>query len=113
MDIIHELQRAPAAQIRARMVDAPSYSAVRSTLRILVEKGQLKTESDGTRYIYSATVSASVARRSALQHVVRTFFGGSVEGAVSTLLEFEDGNLSGEEKARIQALIDRATEEGR
>ncbi len=113
MDIVHEAGTATAAQIRERMAEPPTYSAVRSVLRILVNKGHLVSEQDGARYLYSPTVPASRARRSAMQHVVRTFFGGSVEGAVATLLELEDTTLSPEERARIEALIGRASREGR
>ena len=113
MDIIHELGDATAAQIRRRMTDPPTDSAVRSVLRILVEKGHLSSEYDGPRYVYSPTVPAQRARNRAMQHVLRTFFGGSVEGAVATLLQLEDGKLTPKERARIKALIDRASEEGR
>ena len=113
MDIIHELGDATAAQIRRRMTDPPTDSAVRSVLRILVDKGHLSSEYDGPRYVYSPTVPAQRARSSAMQHVLRTFFGGSVEGAVATLLQLEDGKLTPKERARIKALIDRASEEGR
>ncbi len=113
MDLVHSLDTATAAQIRERMADPPSYSAVRSTLRILVEKGHLTSESDGKRHLYSAALPAALARRTALRHVVRTFFGGSVEGAVATLLELEDGNLDSEERARIRGLIESGAEEGR
>lgn len=113
MDIVHEAGTATAAQIRDRMAEPPTYSAVRSVLRILVNKGHLVSEQDGARYLYSPTVPASRARRSAMRHVVRTFFGGSVEGAVATLLELEDTTLSPEERARIEALIERASREGR
>ena len=113
MDIVHEAGTATAAQIRERMAEPPTYSAVRSVLRILVNKGHLASEQDGARYLYSPTVPASRARLSAMRHVVKTFFGGSVEGAVATLLELEDARLSREERARIEALIDRASREGR
>lgn len=113
MDIVHEAGTATAAQIRERMAEPPTYSAVRSVLRILVNKGHLVSEQDGARYLYSATIPASRARLSAMRHVVKTFFGGSVEGAVATLLELEDARLSPEERARIEALIDRASREGR
>ena len=113
MDIVHELGVASAAQVRERMSDPPTNSAVRSVLSILVRKGHLVSEYDGPRYVYSHTVPVQRARRSALAHVVRTFFGGSVEGAVTMLLQLEDSKLTPEERARIQALIDRASEEGR
>ena len=113
MDIVHQAGTATAAQIRDRMAEPPTYSAVRSVLRILVNKGHLVSEQDGARYLYSPTVPASRARRSAMRHVVKTFFGGSVGGAVAALLDLEDAKLSPEERARIEALIERASREGR
>lgn len=113
MDIVHESGAATAVQIRERMAEPPTYSAVRSVLRILVNKGHLVSEQEGARYLYSPTVPAARARRSAMRHVLRTFFGGSVEGAVATLLELEDARLSPEERARIELLIDWASREGR
>ncbi|MYG81991.1 MAG: BlaI/MecI/CopY family transcriptional regulator [Gemmatimonadetes bacterium] len=113
MDIVHELGVATAAQVQERMSDPPTNSAVRSVLSILVRKGHLVSEYDGPRYVYSHTVPVQRARRSALMHVVRTFFGGSVEGTVAMLLQLEDSRLTPEERARLKALIDRASEEGR
>ena len=113
MDIIHELGHATAERIRRHMADPPTNSAVRSTIRILVEKGHLEREYDGPRLVYSPTVPARRARRSVMRHVLRTFFAGSVEGAVATLLELEDTRLTPDERARIRALIDRASDEGR
>lgn len=113
MDIVHELDHATAARIRKRMTDPPTDAAVRSVLRILVEKGHLEHEYDGPRYVYSPTVSARRARSSAMKHVLKTFFGGSVEGAVAMLLQLDDTRLTPEERARIKALIDEASEEGR
>ncbi len=113
MDIVHEMGDATAAQIRERMTEPPTDSAVRSVLRILVEKRHLASEYDGPRYVYSPTVPAQRARISAMRHVVKTFFGGSVEGAVAMLLQLEDSRLTPEERARIKALIDQASEEGR
>lgn len=111
MDLAHELGNATAAQIQENMDDAPTYSAVRSTLRILVEKGHLVSERDGLRYVYSPTMPARRARRSAMRHVLRTFFGGSVAGAVATLLELR--GLTPEEHARITEMIEQAAKEGR
>ena len=113
MDIVHELGTATSAQIRCRMSEPPTDSAVRSVLRILVRKGHLSSKQVGARYVYSPSVPTSRARHSAMRHVVRTFFGGSVEGAVATLLELEDASLTPEERARLRALIDRASREGR
>ena len=113
MDIVHELGSATAARIRERLTDPPTDSAVRSVLRILVEKGHLASEYEGPRYVYSPTVSAQRARSSAMRHVLKTFFGGSVEGAVAMLLRLDDRKLAPDERARIKALIDEASEEGR
>lgn len=113
MDIVHELGDATAARIQDRMAEPPSYSAVRSVLRILVEKGHLVSEYDGPRLVYSPTVPVQRARRSVMRHVLRTFFDGSVEGAVATLLELEDTRLTPEERARMKELIDEAAERGR
>lgn len=113
MDIVHEFGNATATRIQDRMADPPSYSAVRSVLRILVEKGHLVSEYDGPRLVYSPTVPVQRARRSVMRHVLRTFFDGSVEGAVATLLELEDTRLTPEERARMKELIDEAAERGR
>ena len=111
MDIIHGLGEGTARQIREDMIDPPTNPAVRSVLRILVEKGHLTFREDGPRYVYSATVSGARARRSALRHVVRTFFGGSVEGAVAALLD--ETELSPDERKRLKKMIDDAAKEGR
>ena len=113
MDIIHELEDATAAQVRNRMAEAPTDAAVRSVLRILVAKGHLTYAQDGPRYLYSPTAAPQRARHSAMEHVLRTFFGGSVEGAMAALLDMDEGKLTTEERARIKRLIDRAQEEGR
>ena len=112
MEIIHGRGRATAAQVREAMDDPPTDAAVRSTLRILVEKGHLDHEYDGPRYVYSPTVPARTARRAALDRVVETFFDGSAEGVMAALLESR-GPLSEVERARLKALIDQASGEGR
>ncbi len=113
MDVLYELGGATAAQIRERLADPPSDSAVRSTLRILVGKRHLERTREGRRYVYAPLTPVIRARRSAMHHVVRTFFGGSVEGAVAMLLELGEGDLTPAERQRILAMIDRAEEEGR
>lgn len=113
MDIIHGLGQGTAAQVRAGMREPPSNAAVRSTLRILFEKGHLTYEQDGPRYLYSPTAAPKRAGRSAMQHVLQTFFGGSVEGAMAALLEMDESKLTLEERERIQGLIQRAQREGR
>lgn len=113
MDIVHELGGATAVQIRERMSDPPTDSAVRSVLRILVRKGHLVKEYDARRHVYSPRIPARAARRSAMRHVLKTFFEGSVEGAVATLITLEDGPLEEDERERIMAMIAKASEEGR
>ena len=111
MDIIYRRGRATAAEVLDDLPDPPSYSAVRAALRLLEEKGQLKHEADGPRYIYLPTVSRDRARTSALSHVVRTFFGGSAEQVVTALGEEE--KLSPAELDRLAGLIERARRDGR
>ena len=113
MDILYETGGATAVQIRKRMSDPPTDSAVRSILRILINKGHLTRELDGPRYVYSPATPATRASRSAMRHVLSTFFEGSVEGAVATLLKLREGDLTPAERARIKAMIDEAAEEGR
>lgn len=112
MEIIHSRGRATAAQVREAMEDPPTDAAVRSTLRILVEKGHLTFEYDGPRYVYTPTVPARAARRSALERVIQTFFDGSTEGVMAALIETR-GPLSADERERLKRLIDEAAEEGR
>lgn len=113
MSVIHRLGRATAADVLAELQDPPSYSAVRAMLRILEEKGQLKHEQDGPRYVYTTTVPVDRAGRSALRDVVATFFAGSAEEAVATLIDMNERKLTGDELDRLARLIDRAREEGR
>ena len=93
--------------------DPPTDSAVRSILRILVSKRHLERTPEGHRYVYSPTKSVVRARRSAMHRVLRTFFGGSVEGAVAMLLELDEGDLTPGERERIKTMIDEAEEDGR
>lgn len=113
MDIIHADGEATATSVRERMTDPPSNAAVRSVLRILVSKGHLIYEQDGPRYVYKPKTPTGRVRDSALRHLLRTFYGGSVEGAMAALLELQDTKLSANERARLKELIDRAAEEGR
>ena len=113
MSVVHRLGRATAAEVLGELPDPPSYSAVRAMLRILEEKGQLKHDQDGPRYVYFATVPVARAGRSALKDVVATFFAGSAEEAMATLLDLNERKLSGEELDRLAEIIERAREEGR
>jgi predicted transcriptional regulator len=113
LDIVYARGHATAVEVREAMHEAPTDAAVRTTLRILVAKGHLRIEQDGPRYDYWPTVSPQTARRSALQHVLRTFFGGSTESALTTLLDIEPGELDASARQRLKALIDRSAKEGR
>ena len=88
MDILYQRGRAGGAEIHAALPDRPSYSAVRAKLRVLEEKGHVRHEEEALRYVYLPTMARDTARRSALRHMVSTFFEGSVEEAVAALLGF-------------------------
>jgi predicted transcriptional regulator len=113
IDIVYARAHATAAEVRDAMHDAPTDAAVRTTLRILVAKGHLRIQQDGPRYDYWPTVSPETARRSQLQHVLRTFFGGSTESALATLLDIRSGELGEDERRRLKRLIDKAAKTGR
>jgi BlaI family penicillinase repressor len=113
MDALYVLGRGTAAQIRERISEAPSYSAVRTFLRILEEKGHVRHEQDAARYVYVPVVSARRAQRAAITHLVRTFFQGSAERAVAALIENADTRLSDEEIQRIERLVAAARQKGR
>ena len=112
MDVVYRLGQATAAEVLAEMPEPPSYSAVRAMLRLLEEKGHVRHEQDGPRYVYLPTVNRDKARKSAMRHLVRTFFDGSTEDAVAALLQ-NDAGISDEELARLAKLIDGAKKEGR
>jgi predicted transcriptional regulator len=111
MDVVYRLGRATVADVRAELADPPTYSAVRGMLRFLEEKGLLRHEQDGLRYVYIPTVTPAKARKSALRHLVRTFFGGSAQEAVAALLE--DTRLSRDELDRLERLVEKARKEGK
>ena len=113
MDILHRRGRATAHEVMAELADPPSYSAVRTFLRLLEERGHLRHEQDGPRYVYMPTLARRDAQRSALAHLVDTFFDGSVEDAVVTLVEASKPKLSRQELERIAGLIAKAKKEGR
>ena len=110
MDVLFQSGRATAAEVREGMPDPPSYSAVRALLRILEEKGHVRHVQDGPRYLYSPTLTKDKAKRSALNHLVETFFNGSAEQAMAALLDGSADELSGEELDRLERLIREARE---
>ena len=111
MDLLYRRGRASAAEVRAGIPDPPSYSAVRAMLRVLEEKGHVRHAEDGPRYVYVPRLPRDRAKRSALRHVVRTFFDGSAEQAVAALLDDRSAELSEEELDRLARLIERARKE--
>jgi predicted transcriptional regulator len=113
MDILYRRERATAAEVLEDMTNAPTYSAVRALLRILEDEGHIKHVQDGPRYVYLPAVARTDARKSALSHVVATFFDGSVEDAVVTLVESSRSKLSKDELERLSQLIAKAKKEGR
>ena len=113
MDILYQRGRASAAEIHAAMPDPPTYSAVRAKLRVLEEKGHIRHEEESLHYVYLPTVARDTARRSALRHMVSTFFGGSVEQAVAALLDLSAANLAKEDLDRISNLIEEARQEAK
>ena len=113
LDLVYARGSATAADVREAMRTPPTDAAVRTTLRILVAKGHLRIQQDGPRYVYWPTVPPEAARRSELQHVLRTFFGGSTESALATLLDLRPGELGEEERRRLKRLIDQAAKGGR
>jgi len=112
MDALYRLGRADAAEIQKTIPEPPSYSAVRALLRILEDKGHVAHEREGLKYLYAPVVNRQSARRSALRHLVKTFFDGSPADAAAALLD-AGSKLKAEEIDRLQELIDKARKEGR
>jgi BlaI family penicillinase repressor len=113
MDVIYELQEAAVNQVLERLPSPPSYSAVRALLRVLEHKGHLSHRQDGPRYVYAPTLPRDRARRSALSHLLKTFFDNSTEDVVAALLDISEENLSEEDYRRLMDLLQKAQKEGR
>jgi predicted transcriptional regulator len=111
MDILYKLERASVGQVLAEIAGKPSYSTVRAQLRVLEEKGHVRHEEHGLRYVYAPAVPRDVARRSALRHLVETFFDGSTEKVVAALLGGEVTRISPEELDRLARLIAKGRKE--
>src|SRR3954469_15509092 len=108
MDVLYRLGRATAAEIMAEIDGAPTYSTVRTQLRVLETKGHVRHEEEGLRYVYLPTIRRSAARRSALKHLVDTFFDGSSAKAVAALLGGEAAKVTDEDLDRSAQLVDEA-----
>jgi BlaI family penicillinase repressor len=113
MDILYRLGRATTAEVRAALTGHPAYSTVRAQLRVLEEKGHLRHEEAHLRYVYVPAVSRRMVQRSVLQHLVDTFFEGSPEQVVATLIGRERVKVSDDELERIAQLIENARKENR
>ncbi|MDB4971122.1 MAG: putative transcriptional regulator [Myxococcales bacterium] len=113
MEVLYGGAGLTAAEVRERMPDPPGYSAVRALLRILEEKGHVRHDERGPRYVFSPVVSRARARRSAMKALVQTFFGGSPEQAVAALIDESRSKLSSAELDRLAGLIAAARKEGR
>src|SRR5687768_8565018 len=112
LDILYQRGQATAAEVQTELPEPPSYSAVRALLRILEEKGHVRHEQDGPRYVYLPTVGRDNAQRSAMRHMLQTFFDGSAEQAISALLDDSSARLSPAELDRLARMIDTARKSG-
>jgi len=113
MDILYRRGKASAAEVREAMEDAPGYSAVRAMLRVLEDKGHIRHQAEGLRYVYLPVVAREQAKRSAVKHLMNTFFNDSPEQIVAALLDVSSTRLTGEELDRMAALIEKARREGK
>jgi predicted transcriptional regulator len=112
LDILYQRGQATAAEVQTALPEPPSYSAVRALLRILEAKGHVSHQQDGPRYVYVPTVARENAKRSALRHMLSTFFDGSAEQAISALLDESSTKLSPAELDRLARLIEDARRSG-
>ena len=112
MDILYRDGSATAAEVHEKLPDPPSYSAVRATLRILEEKEQVRHDQDGPRYVFRPAVARDKAKRTAVRHLLSTFFDGSTELAVATLLDESASQLSEDDFKNLKKLIDEAKSKG-
>jgi len=112
MDIIYQRGQATAAEVMENMPNPPSYSAVRALLKVLEEKGNLRHDQNGTRYVFRPTMPRRQATRSALKRMLEVFFNNSTEAAVAALLDLSHSRLTEEEWERLFTLLERAKKEG-
>src|SRR4030095_1289668 len=112
MNVIYKLGNATAAEVHERLPDQPTYSTVRAKLRVLEEKGFVRHQQQGPRYLYLPVTPPDKARRSALRHLVDTFFGGAAQQGVATLLDESVAKMSDDELMRLSQMIEKARKEG-
>lgn len=113
MDILYQRGKASASDVREAMPDPPSYSAVRAMLRVLEDKGHVKHQAEGLKYVYVPTVARDKAKRSAMKHLLDTFFKESPEQVVAALLDVSSTRLTREELDRMSEMIEKAKMEGK
>ena len=113
MEILYQRGKASAAEVREAMPEAPGYSAVRAMLRVLEEKGHVRHQEEGLKYVYAPVVAREKAKRSAVKHLLDTFFSGSPEQAVAALLDVSATRLTREELERMAEMIEKAKREGK
>jgi predicted transcriptional regulator len=113
MDILYQRGKASASEVRESMADAPGYSAVRAMLRVLEEKGHIRHQEEGLKYVYLPVVTRERAKKSAVKHLLDTFFNNSPEQIVAALLDVSSTQLTREELDRMSELIDKAKKEGK
>ena len=113
MEILYQRGKASASEVREAMGDAPGYSAVRALLRVLEDKGHVKHQAEGLRYVYMPTVARDKAKRAAVKHVLETFFKGSPEQVVAALLDVSSPALTRDELDRMAEMIEKAKQEGK
>jgi predicted transcriptional regulator len=113
MDILYQRGKASASDVREAMEAAPGYSAVRAMLRVLEEKGHVRHQAEGLKYVYVPVVARDKAKRSAVKHVMETFFNGSAEQIVAALLDVSSTRLTREELDRMSEMIEQAKREGK
>src|SRR5258706_15413859 len=113
MDILYQRGKSSATEVREAMPDAPSYSAVRAMLRVLEDKGHVRHQAEGLKYVYLPTVTREKAKRSAVKHLLETFFAESPEQIVAALLDVESTRLTREDLDRMSEMIEKAKREGK
>jgi predicted transcriptional regulator len=112
MDVIYQLGEASVSEVREQLANPPSYSSVRTMIRLLERKGLLKHRQEGARYVYWPVRSRESASRSALRHLLATFFGGSAPDAVAAILDVSAEKLDQQDLKRIKQMIEQARKEG-
>ena len=113
MDVLYQRGKASAAEVREAMEDAPSYSAVRAMLRVLEEKGHVKHEAEGLKYVYVPTLNREKAKRSAVKHLLDTFFNDAPDQVVAALLDVSSRRLTRDDLDRMAQMIEKAKREGK